>query len=145
MTKSRKNPDAEIGYGKPPREYRYPKGVSGNPRGRPKKHQTVGEKFEAALNRMMTIHEADGPRQISVFDGVVHAAFAAALRGNLRAIDLVLRLYERYRDDAATTIDPKDLSAADRKILDNYMRRVQTRAASSSSPVPSNSDEEEKD
>jgi hypothetical protein len=140
MAKSPKRPDAEVGYGNPPREHRFPKGVSGNPHGRPKKRQTVGERFEAALGRTVTIRDSDGTRQITVLNGIIHAAVAAALRGNLRAIDLVLRLHDRYQDDAATTIDPKELSVSDRKILDNFVGRVQARATAKSSPMPSGSD-----
>jgi len=133
MTKSSKNSDAEVGYGRPPREHRFPKGVSGNPRGRPKKRQTVGEKFKLALSRKLTVRDPEGTREITVLDGIIHAAVAAALRGDLRAVDLVLRLYDRFEGDPATTIDPKELSVSDRKILDHYVRRVQARA------MPSNS------
>ncbi len=35
--------DYEIGYGRPPAEYRWSKGVSGNPRGRKKGSITIGD------------------------------------------------------------------------------------------------------
>jgi hypothetical protein len=140
MANSKKDPRSGAGYRTPPPQHQFPRGVSGNPRGRPKKRQTVGDKFEAALSRTVTIRDGDGQREIAVLDGIIHAAIASALRGNLRAIDLVLRLFERFRDDAATTLNPKELSASDRKTLDNYMKRVQAGIAARKPAASSNSD-----
>ncbi|MES2476441.1 MAG: DUF5681 domain-containing protein [Verrucomicrobiota bacterium] len=36
----------EVGYGKPPKHTRFPKGQSGNPNGRPKKKKSVKDLFE---------------------------------------------------------------------------------------------------
>jgi Family of unknown function (DUF5681) len=35
----------EVGYGRPPAEHRFPKGVSGNPKGRAKGTQNWGSKL----------------------------------------------------------------------------------------------------
>ena len=42
--------DYEIGRGKPPKQFSYKKGVSGNPRGRPKGRRTLSSTIEATLN-----------------------------------------------------------------------------------------------
>jgi hypothetical protein len=127
---SRKNPrraaqsgDYAVGKGKPPREYQFPKGVSGNLGGRPRKVQTIGEKIHHALYRPVKVRAGESVQEIAVIDAIIHATAAQALAGDLRATDLLLRLYDRFHNDPAVTFNPKDLAEDDRKILQNFMRR----------------------
>ena len=39
----------EVGYGKPPRHTRFPKGRSGNPKGRPPRSKNIGALLTRAL------------------------------------------------------------------------------------------------
>jgi hypothetical protein len=45
---SKEPPDYEVGYGKPPKEHQFPKGQSGNKKGRPKKKKEEEKAFSAA-------------------------------------------------------------------------------------------------
>jgi len=45
---SKEPPDYEVGYGKPPKEHQFPKGQSGNKKGRPKKKEEKEKAFSAA-------------------------------------------------------------------------------------------------
>lgn len=49
----------------------------------------------------------------------------AAAKGDLKAIQLLLRLKERYQDSSAESIDPEDLES-DKEILDAYVSKLTT-------------------
>jgi hypothetical protein len=53
-----------IGYKSPPRSTRYPTGVSGNPKGRPKR-KGEGLPYAKILDRMVTIKDGLGARQVT--------------------------------------------------------------------------------
>ena len=64
--------DYDVGYGKPPKDYQFPKGVSGNPKGRPKKSR------EASIDAL-SIVDADVPIRKSGKKARMHA-YEASLR-----------------------------------------------------------------
>ena len=51
-----------VGYGKPPKQYRFLKGTSGNPGGRPRRQPTFAECVYAEMNRIYTL-TVDGKKQ----------------------------------------------------------------------------------
>jgi len=46
-----------------------------------------------------------------------------ALKGDARALNAVLGLAERYRDDPAQTIEPAELSPDDQALIRDYFAR----------------------
>ena len=88
-----------VGYCRPPPEHRFKPGVSGNPRGRPRKQPAVAdespckvyETFSGELGRQIRVTEAGKPRKMSMFQAMVRGACNQALQGDLKAIGLVMR------------------------------------------------------
>lgn len=47
--------DYKVGYGKPPKHTRFTPGVSGNPRGKPRKNRTFEEEVQAVLGTRVPV------------------------------------------------------------------------------------------
>lgn len=78
------------GYGKPPKEKQFKKGMSGNPSGRPKGSLNVREALERQLHRRVQVREGGQIRTMTVFDAMIMAVITAAGRGNLKVIEWIL-------------------------------------------------------
>src|ERR1700722_3483085 len=56
---------SDVGYGKPPRRTRFRKGVSGNPKGRPKGSKNLASIFRKISHEKVQVNGPRGPRYIS--------------------------------------------------------------------------------
>jgi hypothetical protein len=56
-----KKRDYQVGYGKPPRETRFQKGQSGNPRGRPCGAKNLNTRVREALKEPVLVTERSAP------------------------------------------------------------------------------------
>lgn len=90
----------EVGYGKPPKHPRYPKGVSGNPAGRKPGSKNFATLLKAALDAKIVIKEGGKSRTMSRRDAVVRQLVSSSLRADLKAIALLLPLIQQH--DAAS-------------------------------------------
>ena len=76
----------KVGYGKPPRERRFVKGVSGNPKGRPKGAQSVATIFTNISSELITVQENGQRRVMPKIEAVVRQSINKALSGYPRSI-----------------------------------------------------------
>lgn len=74
MKKSKPPGDYEVGYGKPPKGTRWPKGTSGNPRGRPKKKSSIEDLFIQELNKSQRIVEEGLQKRLTTKEIIVKRA-----------------------------------------------------------------------
>jgi hypothetical protein len=85
--------DYEIGYGKPPAKSRFPAGVSGNPKGRPRRKPFgLAEIIGGALNAPIEYRDKDRIRAISRHELILKMLIDRAVKGNLKYADLVLKI-----------------------------------------------------
>ena len=81
----------EVGYGKPPRDNRFKKGQSGNPKGRKRGTKNkINEKSLASIvmavaNREITVREGDQTRTISMLEANVLSTAMVGAKGNPRS------------------------------------------------------------
>jgi hypothetical protein len=83
----------EVGYGKPPKHSRFKAGVSGNPRGRPKrKAETIGKIITDVLSAAAEYLEGGRPRKTTRQELAIRALAMDALSGDVRAAEMLLKL-----------------------------------------------------
>jgi hypothetical protein len=85
-----KSLDGGSGYGDPPKRTQFPKGVSGNPRGRPRGSRGLKADLKTVLHEHVT-HPETGKR-LRRRELIVRALAARALKGNVAAADKILAL-----------------------------------------------------
>ena len=92
----------EIGYGKPPLSGRFPAGVSGNPKGRPKRKPTpFAERIKTVLNAPIKYRERGRTKVATYRELSLKVLVDRAISGDLAAAELALKILasgERYGD-----------------------------------------------
>ncbi len=89
--------DYEVGCGKPPKEYQFKPGQSGNPRGRPPKRKPKRIDAAAVLNEPLAVKNSGRRRKMPPFAvGVRRLVERGLKRKDLNAILEFLKLCESY-------------------------------------------------
>ncbi len=86
--------DYKVGYGKPPLKHRFPKGRSGNPKGRPKKKPPHLD-IIALLDEPVRVQGA-AKAELGGFEARLIAQARRAIAGHLRAAKAFLNACDRY-------------------------------------------------
>lgn len=109
----------EVGYGKPPKDRQWPKGTSGNPRGREKGHKGIETDLETALNAVQTLENKLTGKRVkgrNQWHAVLRLVERAAL-GDIKAQALLFPMILQVLGTEDRHYGPKKLSAQDQAIL----------------------------
>ena len=88
--------DYEVGYGRPPKQTRFAKGQSGNPRGRPKAQKEGAADISALLDEPITVKTAGQTQTMSPFEASIRKLAKKAVDGDITAAIKFIRLCEEY-------------------------------------------------
>jgi hypothetical protein len=121
---SEKKGDYEVGYGKPPRDTRFPKGQSGNPRGRLPGAKNLKTLLSEALNEPVIVTENGGRRKVTKRQAIVTQLVNRSATADFRAIKILLDIVRDIeRQTEPTAPETSDFSEADEKVLEQIKAR----------------------
>src|SRR5712671_1668086 len=120
-----KKPDYEVGYGKPPRDTRFPKGQSGNPRGRPPGAKNLKTLLSEALNEPVIVTDQNGGRRkVTKRQAIVTQLVNRSATADFRAIKILLDIVRDIeRQTEPTAPETSDFSEADEMVLEQIKAR----------------------
>jgi Family of unknown function (DUF5681) len=117
-------PANSVGYGTPPEATRFRKGVSGNPRGRPKGSLNVATVFIKTLREKVVINENGQRKTVTKLEAAVKQLINKAASGDIGA---VRQLLESARDaeakQNASVVQSPVIEELDQEVIDGIMRR----------------------
>ncbi|WP_456237665.1 DNA methyltransferase [Geminicoccus flavidas] len=116
--------DYEVGYGKPPVHTRFRPGQSGNPRGRPKSSLNLDTLLQQELAEKILVREGNKALRVSKKQAMVKSLVAKALKGEVRAIQLLMAMLQQQEAKQGPAPVEVELSADEREVLAQLERRL---------------------
>jgi hypothetical protein len=95
MSDDKRQDDYEVGYGKPPKNKQFQKGISGNPKGRPKKSLDFFDELIRESKSLMIVNENGQRRRISKLQGMAKQLTNKAVSGNIPTIQTCVALLQQ--------------------------------------------------
>lgn len=124
-------PTTDVGFCRPPESTRFKKGVSGNPKGRPKGSLNLATVFLKALREKVVINEHGQRKSITKLEAALKQLVNKAASGDLRAIgqlrDLA-REAEEKQNPAAANQHGSVVDESDQEVMQGILQRFQQEA-----------------
>ncbi len=103
----------EVGYGKPPKANQFPKGRTGNPRGKRQGEENTISAFKRIVSKRVRINDGEKVRTITLAEAVILKNLNAALQKDPFAMSNVFRLAE----EAGEFVDFTDAKQVGRPLV----------------------------
>jgi hypothetical protein len=117
-------PDYEVGYGKPPRQCRFAKGQSGNPRGRPPGAKNMRILLAKALNELVVVTDQGGRRKVSKREAIVTQLVNRSAKADFKAIQILLGMLRDIEGDTDPHSSDPTFTEADQQIIARIKARL---------------------
>lgn len=128
--------DDNVGYGHPPKAYRWPRGQSGNSKGRPKGVRNFKTDLEELLKSQVSVTEAGRQKKVSVQKATLMRLGEKALKGDSRAIEKLIELALSLSEERAGQQAERALSGTEEEILARFVAAAARPTLSNDLPAP---------
>ena len=116
--------DGEIGYGRPPKQTQFQKGVSGNPRGRPKGAKNLTTVVNEVLQEKVVITVNGQRKKVTKIKAALMQMANKAASGDLLAMRQLTPLAGAAEADSSESKKSNDLEA-DRRLMARLIKKIQ--------------------
>ena len=118
--------DEEVGYGKPPSRTQFRKGISGNPKGRPKGSKNFATVLARALREKVVLTVNGKRKTVTKLELVVMQLVDRATAGDMSALRQLTALVGGIEEGANDpTVSTKHITETDRKVMQGLLARLE--------------------
>jgi len=112
----------KVGRNRPPKSSRFKKGVSGNPKGRPKGSRNFATDLKEELADTIVVSESGAKRRLTKQQALIKTLMARALQGDAKAAAALLNMILRL--DLAAQEAPVNAGPDDDLVLRRFTPQV---------------------
>jgi hypothetical protein len=120
--RSENSANYKVGYRHPPKTTQFPRGTSGNPKGRPKGSRSVGAVLRDILKQRVAVNENGKTRRLPALEVMLRRLANDAMRNDKTSLKFMLALVDRYGQSPETELQVDELLAEDQAILDKFLK-----------------------
>jgi hypothetical protein len=124
MPNKNDNSGYEIGFAKPPQHSRFRKGLSGNPKGRPKGRRNLATVLERTLQEKVVINENGVRRRVTKLEAAIKQLVNKAATGDLAALRQLTALAGSAVEQSVDA-PTNQLTAADLEVMQGLLKRLE--------------------
>lgn len=118
------NGDYPVGYGKPPEATRFRKGVSGNPKGRPKGSKNISSMLLDAGRQTVQITRNGRPQVVSLMEAGILQLYTKAAGGDPRAMREIFSAHRTFVQLEVGTEETQEIAERDKTVMKSILRRI---------------------
>jgi hypothetical protein len=111
-------------FGKPPKHGQFRKGVSGNPKGRPKGSRNLATVLERTLQERVVINENGIRKTVTKLEAAVKQLVNKSASGDLTAMRQLSALAGSAEVEAAAAQKETSMAEADQKIMNRLLEKL---------------------
>jgi hypothetical protein len=116
----------QVGYRNPPESTRFPKGQSGNPKGRPKGSHNIATVLAATLREKVIVNENGARKTVTKLEAAIKQLVNRAASGDLRALQQFISLAREAEATASlSSTERSAIGELDQKVLQGILKRFQ--------------------
>lgn len=113
--------DYEVGYGRPPKEYQFKPGTSGNYKGRPKKKSDFRSDLAEIIEKEVPVNINGQYVTMSTRKAALQVLIAKALKGENTALKILINLLISQPEEQEEILE--ELSSTDSQIIQEFLNR----------------------
>ena len=125
MSENEFPPSYEVGFKRPPKSSRFRKGMSGNPRGRPKGVPNVATVVKRTLQESVVIEENGVRKTVTKLEAAIKQLANRAASGDFAAIRMLTSLAQSLETEATDSEEKPRMTESDEKIMALLVQRIQ--------------------
>jgi hypothetical protein len=118
----------ETDHRRPPKDTRFKKGQSGNPKGRPKNVPSFKADLAAELQQKLVLVENGKQQRVTKQRAFIKTLVAAAIKKDIRAVSALLSCMKHFGVGAEADVQTAEgVDTEDLDVLENYLERERRR------------------
>jgi Family of unknown function (DUF5681) len=114
----------EVGNKKPPKQFQFKPGQSGNPKGRPKGSSSFEDKVQKELSKLVTVNKNGRPVKMSKLDVGVTRLVDRFMTGDLKSTAIIIGLGKRNEKPKTGEEVPEAVAMPDEANLEFVVERL---------------------